>query len=254
MNKYIEFIRIGLKKILTYRMLIVLIIIKNYIYIFLQYNLWSAIKNNSTLDINLVNILSYFLVIKGLSSINYNLSQTISFDVKNGNIINILSKPIEIEKYYFFDILGNTIAKFISILLFNLLIALFLLSNINILFILKIFILIIGSYLLNFVIELIFGTISFFTQSIWGIESLKSVFLLILSGSFFPIHYYPKWMTNLINYIPFVYVYGKVANFVIYRNNFWNIFLAQIFFIAILYYIYKLILKICLRKISINGG
>lgn len=101
MNKYIEFIRIGLKKILTYRMLIVLIIIKNYIYIFLQYNLWSAIKNNSTLDINLVNILSYFLVIKGLSSINYNLSQTISFDVKNGNIINILSKPIEIEKYYF---------------------------------------------------------------------------------------------------------------------------------------------------------
>lgn len=184
MNKYIEFIRIGLKKILTYRMLIVLIIIKNYIYIFLQYNLWSAIKNNSTLDINLVNILSYFLIIKGLSSINYNLSQTISFDVKNGNIINILSKPIEIEKYYFFDILGNTIAKFISILLFNLLIALFLLSNINILFILKIFILIIGSYLLNFVIELIFGTISFFTQSIWGIESLKSVFLLILSGSF----------------------------------------------------------------------
>ncbi|ACZ00630.1 ABC-2 family transporter protein [Streptobacillus moniliformis] len=254
MDKYIELIKIGIKKILSYRGLITLIIIKNYIYIFLQYSLWNSIKENSIVNVNLTNILIYFIIIKGLDSTNFDLSQTISHDVKNGDIVNILAKPIEIEKYYFFDILGGTIAKVIAILFPNILISLILTRNFEILFILKIFFIIIGSYLLNFVIELIFGTLSFFTQNIWGIESLKLVFILMLSGSFFPIEYYPLWLIKIIDYTPFVYIYGKVAEFMIYKNDFVKILFFQIFFTLSLFYIYKLILKVCLKKISINGG
>lgn len=247
-------IKIGIKKVLVYKSLILIMILKNFIYIFLQYSLWLAIKKNSTLDVNITNILIYFLVIRGISSINFNLSQSISYDVKYGEIINVLTKPISIHKYYFFDILGNTISKVLTILSLNLLFVLFLLKSFNISYIIQLLLLILGAYILNFVIELIFGTISFFTQSIWGIESLKSIFILILSGSFFPLYMYPEWFSKVAKYTPFSYVYGRVADFAINGLGFFEIFNFQIIFSLLLFLVYKQILKICLRKISINGG
>lgn len=254
MKKYKELVKIGFKKIIIYKGLITLINIKNLIYIFLQYNLWSAIKENSYYDIDLKNIIVYFLIIQGIRSINYNLSQEMSYDVKNGNIVSILTKPISIEKYYFFDILGNTFAKVITILLLNLIGAMLIINDFSIYFIFQIILLITGSYILNFVIELIFGTFSFFTQSIWGIESLKSILLLLLSGHVFPIIYYPTWLRTIIEYIPFSYIYGNVANFIVYRQGFLKIFILQFIFIIIMYLIYKILLGICLKKLSVNGG
>lgn len=254
MNKYHEFILLGFKKILIYKWLILILILKNFIYIFLQYSLWLAIKNNSSMNINIQNILAYFLIIRGLNSINFNVSQSMSYDVKQGNIINILCKPIEIHKYYFFDILGNTLAKVMTILFFNFLIAFIILKITNIVFIIQTILLIILAYILNFVLELILGTFSFFTQSIWGIDSLKDILLLILSGAFFPIYYYPKWLLKFIDYTPFSYVYGKVAEFAIQKQNFLYIASMQILFIVVLYFVYKFLLKICLNKLSINGG
>ncbi|ACZ01937.1 ABC-2 family transporter protein [Streptobacillus moniliformis] len=254
MDKYIELIKIGGKKILSYKGLITTLIIKNYIYIFLQYSLWLSIKENSSINIDIKNILVYFIIIRSVNSVNFNLSQYMSYDVKNGNIVGILTKPITVEKYYFFDILGNTIAKVLAILIPNILIALFLIGKFNIFFIFKLIIIIIGSYVLNFVIELILGTFSFFTQSIWGIESLKSIFMLILSGSFFPIEYYPEWSKKMLDYNPFVYIYGKIADFILYEKNFLKILFFQTFFVLILFCVYKSIFKLCLKKISINGG
>lgn len=254
MKIYSELTKIGLKKILIYRGIIIINILKNLIYIFLQYSLWMAIKNNSNVDININNIIVYFLISRGISSINYNISSLMSQDVKNGKIITILTKPLSIHEYYFFDILGNTIAKFFTILLINMLLTLYFIDKVSIIFLMQFLILIMFSYILNFVIELIFGTLSFFTQSIWGIESLKSVFILIFSGSFFPLYYYPKWFLKINDFLPFAYIYGKVSNFVLFRNDFTKIVMFQIVFIIILFYIYKIILKICLNKLSVNGG
>lgn len=254
MNIYSELTKIGLKKILVYKGIIVINILKNLIYVFLQYSLWVAIKNNSSLDINIGNVIVYFLISRGISSINYNVSSLMSQDVKNGKIITILTKPLPIHEYYFFDILGNTIAKILTILLINTVLALFFIDNITIIFLIQFLILVMFSYVLNFVIELIFGTLSFFTQSIWGIESLKSVFILIFSGSFFPLYYYPKWFLKINDFLPFAYIYGKVSNFVLFRNDFMKIAIFQIVFIVILFYVYKLLLKVCLNKLSVNGG
>lgn len=222
---------IGIKKVSIYSEYIIFSMMKNIVYIFIQYTLWSSILSYQQKTEDLPILMLYFIINQFLGILYTNVSMNISDDIREGTIVNRLCKPVSLEKQYFFEALGSSIAKLGLTL-----------------------VLIAGGYLLNFVIELFFGSLAFFTQSIWGVDSLKQAVMAVFSGTIFPIFLYPDWLKAIVSVLPFSFTAGKISEFYIFDTHFYPILFTQIINIVVIYSLYKLVMKIGITKLTINGG
>lgn len=191
-----QLIKIGIKKITNYTDYLTILLLKNIIYLLVQWALWTTILRYDDSLGSIHSIMSYFLIVQGLDTLYPYTSMDVSDDIKSGDIINKLCKPVSLVQQYFYEAFGSSITKFCTVVGVNFIALIFFAQSISGTKLLGLFFLIITGYLLNFSIELLFGSIAFFTQSIWGIESLKSAVKVIFAGSIVPIYYYPKWLVQ----------------------------------------------------------
>ena len=198
-----QLIKIGIKKITNYTDYLTILLLKNIIYLLVQWALWTTILRYDDSLGSIHSIMSYFLIVQGLETLYPYTSMDVSDDIKSGDIINKLCKPVSLVQQYFYEAFGSSITKFCTVVGVNFIALIFFAQSISGTKLLGLFLLIIAGYLLNFSIELLFGSIAFFTQSIWGIESLKSAVKVIFAGSIVPIYYYPKWLVQIANLLPF---------------------------------------------------
>ncbi|HFE9850503.1 ABC transporter permease [Enterococcus sp. DIV1420a] len=245
---------IGIKKVLIYKEFLFFSALKNILNLTVQYYLWTqVIKVNSSIG-SINDLMLYFTITQSMSILFPRVGMEMSSDMISGDIVHKLVKPISIVKQYFFESLGSTIAKLISIFVINLLLIILFSENVNTVKSIYLVILFVLGYILNFTIEIFFGALSFFTQSLWGIESLKNGLLLILSGGVFPIALYPEWLKPILNYLPFSYSYGKIAEAYMGNVGIIDVLVPQIIFIFVIYIIYRVVSSLGLKRIAINGG
>lgn len=155
---------------------------------------------------------------------------------------------------YFYEAFGSSITKFCTVVGVNFIALIFFVQSISGTKLLGLFLLIIAGYLLNFSIELLFGSIAFFTQSIWGIESLKSAVKVIFAGSIVPIYYYPKWLVQIANLLPFSYTQGNIAAYFNGERTLFSVLGIQVIYVVVFMLGAQMILRYGLRQLSINGG
>lgn len=245
---------IGSKKIAIYREYLIFSVIKNMLYIYIQYMLWLSILSYQNKLEDLPILMLYFIMNQFLSIFYPNISMNISEEIIEGSIINRLCKPISLEKQYLFESIGTSVTKVMTLSIFNLLLMIYFSRQFDVKMLGLMFILLIGGYLLNFVLELFFGSLAFFTQSIWGIDSLKNALNTVLSGSIFPLFLYPVYLQDVMDFLPFSYSLGKISEFYILHTSFYQILLMQVLYIIIIYILYKIIINKGIKKITINGG
>ncbi|CAM3094866.1 ABC-2 family transporter protein [Streptobacillus moniliformis] len=254
MNQIYRITVIGIKKIAIYREFLFFSILKNIIYIFIQYMLWSNILAYQNKQVELPVLMTYFLLNQFLSVLHTNISMTISDDIREGTIIHRLCKPVPLEKQYFFESLGSSVAKVATISIMNIAFIIVLTDNFSLFILIQTFFLIITGYVLNFVMELFFGSLAFFTQSIWGIDSLKQALMTVFSGSIFPLFLYPNWLKQIVSFLPFSLTIGKISEFYIFKIDFSKILLVQFIYIILIFILYKMVMKICIKRLTVNGG
>ncbi len=257
-------VKIGFLEQYVYKLATFFNFLTTLLYITVQYFLWRAIYSSTALvSINQYtfnNVLVYICLSQVISLVfPSNISGKFSDYVRTGDIIHTLLKPVNIETQLFYESIGRSMYRLFTNALPTFIIMLILIpqvSQIRILTLFQFIVIFLFSYVFMFYFEMLMGVMSFYTVSIWGIQSFKYVVIAILSGRIMPISLYPEVFKRIVNLLPFKIVYFTPLEFVMGKSNssFSYIVGYQIVSIIVLYFSYKLIYANALKRLIVQGG
>lgn len=112
-------------------------------------------------------------------------------------------------------------------------------------------------YLVLWQLSFIIQTWCFWLFSVWGIITIKNVFVNILAGSMLPIWFMPAFVRNIITYTPFASIYFTPVRIYLGELTGKEIFyglLTQVFWIVVLYGVGEFFWKKGIKKLVVQGG
>lgn len=233
-------------------------IIEIIVYIFV----WQAIYNQTgnAGGYTIESMVTYYILVISIKAIvTWGINESIAHSIRKGHLSKELLSPISYFKYCFGLYIGEimfalpiSIATFIICLIFwGVQLPT---SIINFLLFLFIIILILP---ISFFIQMIVGTIGFYTNSIWGMQILRQSIIAIFSGLIAPLTLFPEWFQKIANVLPFKeFIYTPINIYLgnVPLNEIGFIILKLIAWSLILYVTAKIFFNYSVKKITINGG
>lgn len=214
MKKYWPVFKNNWEEYFTYRFNFIMWRARMVLAILVVYFFWLAIFQNQedqlfgyTQNLILTYILgSVFLRAIVFSSRTVNVGE----EINQGNLTNFLLKPIGYFKYWFTrdlsDKLLNVIFAVFEIMALYLLLRpnIFLQTDISnlLLFTAGAFL----ALLLYFYINFLFGLVGFWTPETWAPRFVFFIFIEFFAGALFPLDILPKFLFNILNFLPFSYL------------------------------------------------
>ena len=233
-------------------------IVEVIVYIFV----WQAIYNQTgnAGGFTISQMVTYYILVISFSSIAlWGINEDMAHSIRNGQINKELLNPISYFKYYFGVNLGELafatvigIATFSICSFFGELALPTNLMNCD----LCIYDMLLGIPI-TFFIQMIVGTVGFYTNSIWGMQILRKATIKIFSGIIAPITLFPLWFQELSKWLPFkelIYTPVNIWLGNITINEICFIIIKQIIWGFILYFIAKEFFNHAVKNITINGG
>ncbi|MBQ6033928.1 MAG: ABC-2 family transporter protein [Ruminococcus sp.] len=265
LKKYLALTRAGIMETLQFRLSFVVMVIGNLLYLIVVYFLWDAIYESAGTDV--VNGMTFTdtLIYLVLATALFNFMEMyavweIGRNIQSGKIVLDLLKPMEYRKYLFWSFSGSFIAKFLLTFLPTF-IAVALVTHgaipmgINLLY----FVLsVVMAVSINYSIDFIVGTICLYTESIWGINIMKQVIVLLLSGATIPLAFFPDTLRTVVNYLPFQSIYNAPLTLLLdgapTAETVLTTLGTQLIWCIAMMIVSKLFWKVSLRQITVNGG
>ena len=160
---------------------------------------------------NTPSISTYYMLITvvGLLTTSHTEFEVSEVDIKQGQLVNYLTKPIS----YFWIKLFNEIpyrllqGVYASLIIVGLLLFFphaFVLS-LNPIYIPLVLLIFSLGYVLSYTLKLSLGYLSFWFTDINGLMELVTIVMIIFSGSVMPLLWYPKTLQIICNILPFAY-------------------------------------------------
>jgi ABC-2 type transport system permease protein len=244
----------------TYHAATILKLCVNLFVTILYIYLWKAIYNGREIinDFTLPDMLAYVFLLRVLRNLYpYEVSQSYGNLIRTGSIATMLLRPVRIELQLLSAAAGNAIYDFCFCGLPSLMLSCFFVKEpLNFAAFPIVLFWIFSSCAFIFLLELIIGTLSFYTQNLWGLGIFKGTMISFFSGELLPIHFYPARILALFQWLPFASMYYiPVALFLektveklgIYFVILWgsNLFLLLI---------YALLARRMIHHIAVQGG
>lgn len=108
--------------------------------------------------------------------------------------------------------------------------------------------------MINYSVDFIVGTICLYTESIWGVNIMKQVVVLLLSGATVPIAFFPEPLKTVVFYLPFQSIYNAPLTLLLNSGQVLETLGIQLFWCAFMTIISRLFWRVSLRQITVNGG
>lgn len=265
LKKYFTLTRAGIMEALQFRLSAVIMIIGNLLYLIVVYFLWKAIYASTDSDV--VNGMTFTdtLIYLVLATALFNFMEmytvwNIGRSIQSGAIVLDLLKPMDYRRYIFWTFTGSFVVQFVSTFLPTFIVVCFVTHGavplgINLLY----FVFSVAmAVLINYSVDFFVGTICLFTESIWGINIMKQVIVLLLSGATVPIAFFPEPLKTIVQYLPFQSIYNAPLTILLNGSpdikDVAVILGTQLFWCAVLTVISRLFWKMSLRQITVNGG
>jgi ABC-2 type transport system permease protein len=265
LRKYFTLTRMGIIEALHYRLSLYVKIIGNLLYLILIYYLWKAIFHSAGTDV--VNGMTFesTMVYLVLASALYGFMEMyvvweIGRNIQKGDIVVYMLKPMEYRHYLFWELSGSLIVGFLTTVLPTfIVVAIVTHGTIPLGINLAYFVLSVAlAMIINFQIDFMVGNICFFTESIWGINMMKQVIVLLLSGATIPIAFFPEAIKNVVNVLPFVAIYDSPLTILLNGNGdsamVMEKLLIQLGWAVGLTILSHIFWKISVRQVTVNGG
>ena len=265
LKKYLTLTRAGIIESLQFRLSAVVMVIGNILYLIIVYFLWKAIYASSGTDV--VNGMTFTdtLIYLVLATALYGFLEMyfvweIGRNIQSGKIVLDLLKPMEYRHYLFWSYSGTFVTHFFFTFLPTfIIVAVFthgaIHMGVNLLFFVISVVLAVS---INYSIDFIVGTICLFTESIWGINMMKQVIVLLLSGATIPLAFFPDKLREIVYCLPFQSIYNAPLSILLDAHpqpeTLAKVFGMQIFWSIIMWAISKLFWKVSIRQITVNGG
>ena len=233
-------------------------IVEVIVYIFV----WKAIYNQTgdSGAFSLSQMVTYYILAISFSSIaTWGVNETMAHSIRNGQINKELLNPISYFNYYFGINLGEiafaTVIGIATFIICSIFWKLTLPANIIDLGLCLLVILL--GIPTTFFIQMIVGTIGFYTNSIWGMQILRKAIIQIFSGIIAPISMFPLWFQELSKFMTFkelIYTPVHIWLGQVTYEQVMFVIIKQILWGLILYAIAKLFFNHAVKKLTINGG
>lgn len=265
LKKYISLTRAGIMESLQFRLGTVVMVIGNLLYLIVVYFLWKAIYASAGTDVvngmTFTDTLIYLVLATALFGFMemYTVWE-IGRNIQSGKIVLDLLKPMEYRRYLFWSYSGSFVTQFFFTFLPTFIIVGIVTHGaiplgINLLFFV---ISVIMAVSINYSIDFFVGTICLFTESIWGINIMKQVIVLLLSGATIPIAFFPETLKTIVYYLPFQSIYNAPLTLLLDGNpkneTVLTILSTQLIWCIVMMILSKLFWKVSLRQITVNGG
>ncbi|MDE7361044.1 MAG: ABC-2 family transporter protein [Oscillospiraceae bacterium] len=265
LKKYLSLTRAGIIESLQFRLATVIMVIGNLLYLIVVYFLWKSIYASAETDV--VNGMTFTdtLIYLVLATALFNFMEMYTVwemgrNIQSGKIVLDLLKPMEYRRYLFWSYSGSFVTQFFFTFLPTFIVVSVVTHGavplgINLLFFAVSVVL---AVLINYSIDFIVGTICLYTESIWGINIMKQVIVLLLSGATVPIAFFPEPLKTVVYYLPFQSIYNAPLTLLLNGSptpeTVFEILGTQLLWCIGMTLLGKLFWKLSLRQITVNGG
>ncbi|MBQ9898338.1 MAG: ABC-2 family transporter protein [Ruminococcus sp.] len=265
LKKYLALTRAGIIESLQYRIAMFVMVIGNLLYLTLVYFLWKSIYASAGTETVNGMTFSDTLIYLVLATALFNFMEMytvweIGRSFQSGKIVLDLIKPMKYHSYLFWSYSGSFVVQFFATFLPTFIIVALLTGGavpigMNLLwFVLSVVL----AVTINFSIDFIVGTVCLYTESIWGINIMKQVIVLLLSGATIPIAFFPEPFKTITMYLPFQSIYNSPLTLLLNgspeMSDVGLILGTQLAWCVVTLVISRLFWKVSLKRITVNGG
>ena len=265
LKKYLTLTRAGIIESLQFRLSAVVMVIGNLLYLIVVYFLWKAIYASSGTDV--VNGMTFYdtLIYLVLATALFNFMEMYTVwemgrSIQSGKIVLDLLKPMNYRRLLFWSYSGSFVTQFFFTFLPTFIVVAavthgaigFKLNLVYFLFS------VVMAVSINYSVDFLVGTICLYTESIWGINIMKQVVVLLLSGATIPIAFFPEPLKTIVYYLPFQSIYNAPLTLLLGKDMEFSealpILGMQLLWCVVMAVLSKLFWKASLRQITVNGG
>ena len=265
LKKYFTLTRAGIIEALQFRLSFVIMVIGNLLYLIVTYFLWKAVfasvEGDTVNGMTFTDTLIYLVLATALYGfMEMYLVWEIGRNIQSGKIVLDLLKPMPYRRYLFWSYSGSFVTQFFFTFLPTFIVVTIVTHGavplgINLVwFVLSV----VFAVMINFSIDFIIGTVCLFTESIWGINIMKQVVVLLLSGATIPLAFFPDKLRTVVNYLPFQSIYNAPLSLLLQEHPDMQTVCStlglQIFWAAALTLLSVAFWNRSLRQITVNGG
>ena len=264
-RKYIALMKGGIMEMLHFRLSIFVLIGGNLLYLAVVYFLWKAIFDSAgTESVNGMTFESTLIYLV-LASALFNFMEmyvvwNMGRAIQSGKIVLHLIRPMDYKNYQFWEFSGNLVVQFVTTF-FPTFIAVAVITKGAVPLgwnLIPFIISVVLAIIINYDIDFIVGTVCLYTESIWGINIMKQVIVLLFSGATIPLAFFPEGLRKVACFLPFRAVYDSPLTILLggtqITEDVMNTLLIQLIWVVILGLFSRGFWKISLRQITVNGG
>jgi len=259
---YFPFTRATIQEILAYPGEALLHIFGMTIGMFVIYYIWKVIYttgDNQILEgFSLKEMVAYIVLSFGvIQAINNGTIWNIAMDIREGNIIMNMIKPINYHLRIYFQEMGYVIFISSTVLLPIVLSLVFIFKTGTVLSLILFTISLFLGVLVSFLFDFLFGMLAFYIKNLWGIGFGKNALVRLLSGALIPLAFFPESVQKVFEFLPFkAMVYGPIMIFLGKYNSteLISIYMNQLFWIALLALFNYLTWQKALSRLTVQGG
>ncbi|MCF0136537.1 MAG: ABC-2 family transporter protein [Bacteroidales bacterium] len=208
-------------------------------------------------------MITYLLVsqtVNNMYSFRNDASRSISSQIRKGNIVFDLLRPVDFVQARLFENLGQSTFKVLLCVLFFLVFKLFFpelswpaSGTYFLLFLLSM----VAGYVIMFSVCVMSGLLSFWLMNSWGLRNARIAIVNFLSGSLIPFFMLPEWMQTVIGYLPFKgIVYTPTMIYMGQYDMKETLFQLglQVFWAVVMWLLTRLLCNAAIKRVSVNGG
>ncbi len=261
MKRYLTLTRAGVLEALQFRLSMLIMVAGNLLYLIVVYFLWKSIYASAGTEI--VNGMTFTdtLIYLVLATALFNFMEMytvweIGRNIQSGKIVLDLLKPMDFRRYLFWSFSGSFVTQFFFTFLPTFIVVCAVTKGaiplgINLLYFA---VSVVMAVMINYSVDFIVGTICLYTESIWGINIMKQVVVLLLSGATVPIAFFPEPLKTVVYYLPFQSIYNAPLTLLLNSGHVLKTLGIQLFWCTFMTIISKVFWRISLRQITVNGG
>lgn len=228
------------------------------VYIFV----WQAIyeQTGQAGGFTIAQMTLYYILVVSLGPLSlWGINEDMAKSIREGKINKELLNPITYFQYYFGINLGElTFAVVVGVATFLLCSIFWPVAMPASLFHFGMFVLVILLGIpVTFFLQMIVGTVGFYTNSIWGMQILRKAVISIFSGLIAPLTLFPIWFQKISDILPFKELIYTPINIYLgetQNNELVFIVVKQLLWGVILYLLARTFFNHAVKKITINGG
>lgn len=264
LKKYLSLTRNGIMESVQFRLSMIVMVLGNMLYLAIVYFLWKAVFESAGTDV--VNGMTFHdtLVYLVLATALFNFMEMyvvweIGRNIQSGQIVLDLLKPMKYRSYLFWTYSGTFVIQFFATFLPTFIVVAVVTHGaipigINLLYFVVSAIM---AVMINYSIDFLIGGVCLYTESIWGINIMKQVIVLLLSGATIPLAFFPEKFRQVVEYLPFQSIYNAPLTILLKGTELSTalpIMGKQLIWTVIMYAVSTLFWNYSLKQITVNGG